>query len=194
MLSTTRRITVIVVALALVLGGLAVLSIGAPTAHAALLTTPELGDAYFTNALTSQIVDTQQEIALPAGPYTLLIPQGTFSEPVKVTLYSTDAAAFAGMNPRVGAPVLAFDLRITDPKTGDTVVQANEPLTLTVTSNMITPSSQFEQLMADGQLAPVVMGVHSALGTMQVMLNQPNGVGVITMPSVENFAYLANLQ
>jgi hypothetical protein len=194
MLANTKRITVIVVALALVLGGLAVLSIGAPTAHAALLTTPELGDAYFTNVLTSQIVDTQQAIALPAGPYTLQVPQGAFSEPVRITLYSADPAAFAGMSPRDGAPVLAFDLRVTNPKTGETITQSNEPLTLTVTDYTITLGSQFEQLTADGQLTPVVSGVHTTLGAMQITLSQPDSVGVITMPSVEDFAYLANIQ
>ncbi len=146
------------------------------------LASPDWTKLGFPTVLTTQDLAAGAAGTIKSGPYTLQVPAGAFSDPVKVELLSGDPTHFAQKAPTGETPIFVFALNILDTKTNLLFQEFNKPLQLTVSDAGITDKVKFYNVGPDGTYGSDPVGLQVSNGQLTHPLVTA-GVGhVITAP------------
>jgi predicted lipoprotein with Yx(FWY)xxD motif len=120
----------------------------------------------FSSVLGSQQITNGDPATLTFGPYTIFVPQGTFTDTVKFDVLSGTPATFASKVPGDQMPVLAFAFDVRDVKTNQLVGKFAKPVTLTAKDDHIAADSQYYNVGAIGDLSLNMTGAQVQAGAL----------------------------
>ncbi len=120
----------------------------------------------FPTVLGSQEIANGSAATLTFGPYSVFVPQGTFTDTVKFDLLSGDPSAFASKMPGDQTPVLAFAFNVHDAKTNQLVGRFAQPVMLTAKDNGIAADSLYYNVSPNGDLSINVTGIQVQAGEL----------------------------
>ncbi len=136
----------------------------------------------FPTVLATQELAAGAAATIKAGPYTIDIPAGAFSGPVRFTLLSGDPTHFADKAPAHEQPILAFALNVLDTRANLLIQDFDKPLQLTISDPRITSQVKYYNIGPDGAYGPDPEGLQVSAGKLTHPLSTA-GVGrVITAP------------
>lgn len=138
----------------------------------------------FPRIIASQQIPSGNAANIQAGPYTIQVPAGAFSQTVTLQVYAGNPSNWVSKAPSGETPVLAFALGAMD-SSGNLIATFNKPLTLTATDPAIMPDSKYYNVDTSGALTANSTGLQASTS----MLSHPlaaDGVGwLITTPTSE---------
>lgn len=145
---------------------------------------PDFGTLGFTQVLASQQVAPGTETTVSGGPFSVLLPAGTFTDTVKFEILSAPLSAVQAKAPAGQTPELDFAFRVTDVATGQLIGAFQKTATFTATSNLITADSKYYVYTTAGDYIEAPQGLSVKAGELVHPVNTAAVAWVITSPSV----------
>jgi predicted lipoprotein with Yx(FWY)xxD motif len=136
----------------------------------------------FSRIIASQQVPSGQAVNIQAGPYTIQVPAGAFSETVTLQVYAGDPSNWMSQVPSGETPVLAFALGVVN-ASGQLIGKFNKPVTLTATDPAILSGSKYYNVDGSGALAPNPTGLKVSTGELTHPIAADVVGWVITTPT-----------
>ena len=136
----------------------------------------------FPQIIASEQIPSGQAADIQAGPYTIHVPAGAFSQTVTLQVYAGDPSNWMSKVASSETPVLALALGVMDAN-GQLIGTFNKPLTLTATDPAIMSGSQYYNVDTSGTLTANSTGLQVSASELTHPLAAA-GVGwVITTPT-----------
>jgi predicted lipoprotein with Yx(FWY)xxD motif len=120
----------------------------------------------FTSVLGSQEISNGDPATLTFGPYSVFVPQGTFTDTVKFDVLSGTPSTFASKVPSDQTPVLAFAFNVRDTKTNQLIGKFSQPVILTAKDDKIAADSRYYNVTASGDLSLNMTGAQVQAGEL----------------------------
>ena len=145
----------------------------------------------FPTIRTTQDITPTDAVTITVGAYSIFVPPGAFSAPVKFVVLSGDPSTFQAKAPRGETPILAFALNVRDAQTNELISQFNQPLQLIVTDNRIAENSGYYNVDTNGDYRINLTGMQVQNGELAHPLAGTNVGWVITAPTAPSAAVSA---
>ena len=120
----------------------------------------------FVSTLGSQEISNGDPVMLNFGPYSVFVPQGTFTDTVKFEVLSGIASTFTSKVPGDQTPVLAFAFNVRDTMTNQLIGKFSQPVILTTKDNKIAADSLYYNVTASGDLSLNMTGAQVQAGEL----------------------------
>ncbi len=137
----------------------------------------------FPTIRATQDITPTDAVTITVGTYSIFVPPGAFSAPVKFVVLSGNPSTFQAKAPHGETPILAFALNVRDAQTNELISQFNQPLQLIVTDNRITENSGYYNVGTNGDYRINLAGMQVQNGELAHPLAGTNVGWVITAPA-----------
>ncbi len=140
-----------------------------PAAAAVTTSTAEVTDWTmhgFPSILGTQEIVNGAPTTLSFGPYSVFVPQGTFTDTVKFDVLSGTPSTFVSKVPGDQTAMLAFAFNVRDTKTNQLIGKFSQPVILTAKDDKIAADSLYYNATANGDLSINMTGAQVQAGEL----------------------------